>query len=60
MLVEKKSLPLILHIQMDNYLKGNKCRYAFYFWSLLVANAILEEVYISFMMVGYTHDNIDT
>lgn len=33
-LVEEKSLPLVLHMQMDNYLKGNKCRYAFYWWQM--------------------------
>jgi len=52
-------LPPILHVQLDNCWRENKNRYAFCFWSLLVAKRIVREVVVSFMMVGHTHDDID-
>ena len=52
-------LPPILNVQMDNAIGDNKNRYVFCFWSLLVANKIFREVYVNFMIVGHTHDNID-
>jgi hypothetical protein len=58
-LVCAKALPPILHVQLDNCAKDNKCRYVFCFWSLLVAKAIFKEVFVSFLMVGHTHDDID-
>ena len=53
------ALPPILNVQMDNATGDNKNRYVFYFWSLLVANRIFQEVYVNFMIVGHTHDDID-
>lgn len=52
-------LPPILHVQMDNAAGDNKNRYVFCFWSLLVAKKIFREVYVNFMLVGHTHDDID-
>jgi len=52
-------LPPILHVQMDNAASDNKNRFVFCFWSLLVANKIFREVYVNFMLVGHTHDDID-
>ena len=52
-------LPPILHVQMDNASGDNKNRYVYAFWSLLVAKRIFREVYVNFMMVGHTHDDID-
>ena len=46
-------------MQMDNAIGDNKNRYVFAFWSLLVAKHIFREVYVSFMLVGHTHDDID-
>ena len=54
-----KVLPPTLHVQLDNCAKDNKCRYVFCFWSLLVAKGIFKEVFVSFLMVGHTHDDID-
>ena len=54
-----KPLPPTLHVQLDNCAKDNKCRYVFCFWSLLVAKGIFKEVFVSFLMVGHTHDDID-
>jgi hypothetical protein len=58
-LVCAKALPPTLHVQLDNCAKDNKCRYVFCFWSLLVAKEIFKEVFVSFLMVGHTHDDID-
>ena len=49
----------ILNVQMDNATGDNKNQYVFYFWSMLVANTIFWEVYVNFMIVGHTHDDID-
>ena len=57
--VPAKSLPPILNVQMDNAVGDNKNRYVFCFWSLLVAKRIFREVYVNFMLVGHTHDDID-
>ena len=54
-----KPLPPILNVQMDNVVSDNKNRYVFCFWSLLVAKCIFREVYVNFMLVGHTHDDID-
>ena len=54
-----KLLAPTLHVQLDNCAKDNKCRYVFCFWSLLVAKWIFKEVFVSFLMVGHTYDDID-
>jgi hypothetical protein len=58
-LVAARRLPPILHVQLDNCWKDNKSRYVFCFWSLLVAKSIFEEVFVSFLLVGHTHEDID-
>ena len=58
-LVPATPLPPILNVQMDNATGDNKNRYVFCFWSLLVAKKIFREVYVNFMIVGHTHDDID-
>jgi len=52
-------LPPVLNVQMDNTTGDNKNPYVFTFWSLLIAHKIFWEVYVSFMLVGHTHDDID-
>ena len=52
-------LPPILNVQMDNAASDNKNRFVFCFWSLLVAKGIFREVYVNFMLVGHTHDDVD-
>jgi hypothetical protein len=52
-------LPPILHLQLDNACSDNKNRYTFCFFSLLVANGEFREVYVNFMLVGHTHEDID-
>nr|PNR31019.1 hypothetical protein PHYPA_027335 [Physcomitrium patens] len=58
-LVGATPLPPILNVQMDNATGENKNRYVFAFWSLLVVKRIFREVYVNFMIVGHTHDDID-
>ena len=52
-------LPPLLNVQMDNATGDNKNHFVFCFLSLLVANRIFREVYVNFMIVGHTHDDID-
>jgi hypothetical protein len=54
-----KKLPPTLRVQLDNCAKDNKSRYVFAYWSLLVAKGIFKEVFVSFLLVGHTHDDID-
>jgi hypothetical protein len=53
------ALPPVLYIQLDNACSDNKNRYTFCFFSLLVANGVFREVYVNFMLVGHTHEDID-
>jgi hypothetical protein len=57
--VVPKALPPVLHLQLDNACSDNKNRHTFCFFSLLVANGMFREVYVNFMLVGHTHDDID-
>ena len=54
-----RSLPPILHVQLDNCWKNNKSRYVMSYWSLLVAKGIFRETHVSFLLVGHTHEDID-
>ena len=58
-LVLATTLPPILNVQMDNATGNNKNRYVYAYWFLLVAKRIFHEVYVNFMIVGHTHDDID-
>ena len=53
------NLPPTLRVQLDNCAKDNKSRYVFAYWSLLVAKGIFKEVFVSFLLVAHTHDDID-
>jgi hypothetical protein len=53
-------LPLVLLIQLDNACLDNKKQYVFSFFSLLVYKGVFHEVYINFLIVGHTHEDIDT
>ncbi|XP_052213079.1 uncharacterized protein LOC127831989 [Dreissena polymorpha] len=52
-------LPPILYIQADNCWRENKNRYVFSFLQLLVSERIFNEVHMSFLIVGHTHEDID-
>ena len=57
--VPAKPLPLVLNLQLDNATGDNKNRFVFVFCSLLTYHGVFQEVYINFLIVGHTHDNID-
>jgi hypothetical protein len=57
--VVPRALPPVLHLQLDNVCLDNKNRCILCFFSLLVANDVFREVYMNFMLVGHTHEDID-
>ena len=44
---------------MDNATSDNKNKFVLYFLSLIIPNKIYPEVYVNFMIVDHTHDDID-
>ena len=54
-----KPLPLVLNLQLDNATTDNKNQFIFAFCSLLTYHGVFQEVYINFLIVGHTHDDID-
>jgi len=52
-------LPPILTLQLDNASRDNKNHWVFAFCSLLVYKGIFYEVYINFLIVEHTHEDID-
>lgn len=52
-------LPPILTLQLDNASGDNKNRWVFAFCSLMVFKGIFREIYINFLIVGHTHEDID-
>ncbi|XP_077864883.1 uncharacterized protein LOC144350661 [Saccoglossus kowalevskii] len=55
----KNHLAKVLYLQLDNCFRENKNRYVLSFMSLLVELDIFEEVYVNFLPVGHTHENVD-
>ena len=54
-----KPLPPVLNLQLDNATRNNKNRFVFAFCSLLTYHGVFQEVYINFLIVGHTHNDID-
>ena len=54
-----KPLPPVLMLQLDNCSGDNKNRYVFGFCSMLVYKGIFREVYINFLIVEHTYEDID-
>jgi hypothetical protein len=52
-------LPPVLNVQLDNACSNNKNQYVFSFFSLLVQKGVFRKVYINFLLVGHTHEDID-
>ena len=52
-------LPPVLRIQADNCGRENKNQYMFFFCAVLVGLKYFAEVYLSFLLVGHTHEDID-
>ena len=57
--VSAKLLPPVLNLQLNNATGDNKNQFIFLFCSLLTYHAVFQEVYINFLIVGHTHNNID-
>ena len=54
-----KPLPRRLYLQLDNSPKDNKNQFLFGFLLLLTAWKVFEEIQLGFLLVGYTHADID-
>ena len=52
-------LPRVLFLQLDNCSKQNKSQYLIAYLGLLVGWDVFEEVILSFLPVGHTHEDID-
>jgi hypothetical protein len=52
-------LPPVLNIQLDNACSDYKNRYVFSFFSLLVQKGVFRKVYVNFLLVGHTYEDID-
>ena len=52
-------LPPVLRIQADNCGRENKNQYMFALCAALVGLGYFAEVYLSFLLVGHTHEDID-
>eukprot|EP00873_Tetraselmis_striata_P044551 jgi/Tetstr1/464815/TSEL_009554.t1 len=48
-----------VHFQLDNTCRENKNRYVMCFAEWLVSTSVVEEVVLSFLPVGHTHERID-
>jgi hypothetical protein len=57
--VGSKPLPKAFLLQMDNYVKDNKNRYMLVFLLLLTTREVFEDVKLGFLVVVYTHEDID-
>lgn len=51
--------PSILYLQLDNTSKDNKNQTVFAYLSWLVKEGIFREIYVNFLPVGHTHEDID-
>jgi general stress protein 26 len=54
-----KKLPNVLFLQLDNTTKQNKGRFLMAFLALLVHHGVFERIYVCFLPVGHTHEDID-
>jgi hypothetical protein len=52
-------LPDVLYLQLDNTTRQNKGQFLMGFLALLVENGVFERIYVCFLPVGHTHEDID-
>ena len=57
--IEVAAFVPILNIQLDNACSNNKNQYIFSFFSLFFHKGVFHKVYINFLLVGYSHEDID-
>ncbi len=56
---EKGPILQTLYVQADNCSRENKNRYFMSYFEMLVARGVVKDVYVSFLPVGHTHEDID-
>ena len=54
-----KPMPPTLMVQMDNCSRENKNKYYFAMMALLVKLGHFREIYVSYLITGHTHEDID-
>ena len=58
-LAQQETLPTHLFLQLDNCASENKNRALFTFLAALVASGMFQTVYVNYLLVGHTHEDID-
>ncbi|XP_066929842.1 uncharacterized protein [Clytia hemisphaerica] len=53
-------LPPVLYVQMDNCWRENKNQFLLAFFAFLVLKRIVKKVRLSYLLVGHTHEDIDS
>ena len=53
------SLPKYLYLQLDNTTKQNKGRGLFAYLGLLLLFGVFERIFVNFLPVGHTHEDVD-
>lgn len=51
--------PEVLFLQMDNTAAENKNKYIFAYLSALIKKGVFKQIYVNFLPVGHTHEDID-
>ncbi|KAJ8043179.1 hypothetical protein HOLleu_10158 [Holothuria leucospilota] len=59
LLTAKAHLGKVLFLQLDNCFRENKNKYVLSFAALMVELKIFKEVYVHFLPVGHTHEDVD-
>ena len=54
-----KVLPPVLKLQLDNTTKTNKGQFLYGYLAMLVEYGVFQEIEVSFLPVGHTHEDID-
>ena len=47
-----------MQVQLDNCAKDNENKFAFAYYTLLVAKGFFKDLLVSFVLVGHMHDDI--
>ncbi|XP_006815072.2 uncharacterized protein LOC102804474 [Saccoglossus kowalevskii] len=55
----KTHLAKVLYLQLDNCFRENKNRFLLSLMELMVEINVFEEIFVSFLPVGHTHENVD-
>ncbi|KAL5012708.1 hypothetical protein ScPMuIL_011259 [Solemya velum] len=55
----EKRLPPTLYVQLDNTCRENKNKYFLGMMAYLVKKKFVREIWVSFLLVGHTHEDID-